>query len=191
MNKSDLIKDLTQIKTRHLERLHNIEKEITSTLAATENTAPPEAKVFDDSRSAQFVNAQVLNLRTLLLEEKYRLQFIDQLIFQCDSHYEGQELSGFFHITLQKMAKVSATAEQAQAWKFIHQTAMAMKSLSERRENPLEFISGYLNTSPFLEPVEISQYLKRRDYTNAHENYTAQTISKERVGNSVREPLSQ
>jgi len=144
MNKSDLIKDLTQIKTRHLERLHNIEKEITSTLAATENTAPPEAKVFDDSRSAQFVNAQVLNLRTLLLEEKYRLQFIDQLIFQCDSHYEGQELSGFFHITLQKMAKVSATAEQAQAWKFIHQTAMAMKSLSERRENPLEL---FLDTS--------------------------------------------
>lgn len=145
-------------------------------------------------RTAQELSVLERNLEELHQERReylLRQDFIDRLVLQVDTHFQGGNLRDFLQQRLIEMAKREAMSLQGQShfWQFLTYASLAVQQLPEKTENPLAFLEGYMRFSSLSSPKRPDEFLSERNYTNGVVSVMAQPVARDRVGDIVEERL--
>jgi hypothetical protein len=127
-------------------------------------------------------------------ERLLRQEFLDRLVFQIDSKFQGGEIREFLHQTFLEMSltEASSGASDTSLWRFLTYLSLAIKTLPERGENLISFVEGYMEFSTISKPVRPDQFVSLRHYTNGTSSHPAeQAVDKTEVGDAVESRLEQ
>ena len=128
--------------------------------------------------------AQILSLREQRAEHLLRQEFLGRLIFQVDTRYNGGELRMFLRSSLREMAMNDVTAghaDEQSLWKFMKYASEALAGATEKREDVLAFLDGYMQRS-VAHPVNPKLYLSARNYTNGLQNDSGRPLRADLAG---------
>lgn len=166
--KADTLSYLRELRTQNVTRLQEIEETLSKKI---ENDKPAE------------LETEVRRLKLAQREHQLRQEFLNRLIFQIDTKYTGGDLRAFLENALKDMAKVDAitSAVDMGLWKFLRFAADAVRQIPEHKENIVIFLEGYMNRS-VSNPVQPSEYLNSRNYTNGSMSESGTPVSPEEAG---------
>jgi hypothetical protein len=182
MTREQALLELRAIKTQNATDLGELDIRLKSMLAA--KATPIEG-----------VNMIAVEALAQTRQEMiWRQELYDRLILQVDTRFRtGQDLRLFLSDRLTQMAHVDLTntATGQHLWKQFTRLSQALRDLTERDENIIGFISGYIKISPFQNPLKSDDYLKNRNYTNGRESLAAHPVAKESVSENVSERVNE
>lgn len=166
--KSDSLKYLQDLRSQNVKRMQEIDQSINRKM---EETSPSQ------------IETEVSSLKTAKKEHVMRQEFLDRLIFQIDTKFNGADLKAFLERSLVDMAKIDAanSATETGIWKFMKYASDAIRRLPEKKENILSFLEGYMNRS-VSNPVKPEDFINQRNYTNGATSEAAKPLSREEVG---------
>ena len=175
--KLEILTKARQIRDQNSSRISEIQKR--------------KNEIIEQSPPAK-LEADIAEIRTALKQHLDRQRFWDRMIFEIDSHFNGGDLREFLKTRLMEMAKVEATSQSSEnLMKLFRYTADIIKDLPERKNDFLSIIDGYVRSNNPENPDEPQTFLQQRDYTNGTTSESAQTVSKEEVGDIVEERLEE
>ncbi len=168
--KADSLRQLQELRTQNVKSLRDIDKAI-------------ETKI-EDTHSTSIIS-EIDNLKADKHEHLLRQQFLDRLIFQIDTKFNGGDLRTFLvDHALVDMAKVDATSSASTndgIWKFLRYSVEAIRRLPEQKENILAFLEGYMDRS-VANPVSPEDFLASRNYSNGAKSESGHPLSRDEVG---------
>lgn len=194
LDRREALSQVLALKTENTRRLGEVDEKIRGLLNSQRiqefkdsGTAPVASRVY---------KALEEEMETLIQQRRERLlrqEFLDRLVFQIDSKFQGGEIREFLQQTLLEMSltEASSGATETSLWRFLTYLSLAIKSLPERGENLISFIEGYMDFSTISRPVRPDQFVSLRHYTNGTRSQAAQPIDKSEVGDAVESKLEQ
>jgi hypothetical protein len=187
--KRDLLSELQELQKNNLQTLQLIDRQLDTQLKATRKVQiDPETSV----EVLTELPASLKEIKGRQQEYVLRRDFIDRLIFQVDTKWNGHDLQPFLESALLEMAANDLKDESGHATNaaFLTYLSMAVRELPERHENLVSFIEGYMNFSTLSNPKSPHQYLAERSYLNGAKTYLAKSVSRENVGDLVDAKIS-
>lgn len=138
------------------------------------------------------IDAEIEKLRTERNELAMRQDFLDRMIFQVDSHYNGTDLKQFLEDTLKAMAKVelNSTSEKS-IWKFLNYLSLAISKNPEREDRLLAFVEGYMKQTSMIAPIAPDKYLASMAYSNGSQSEAANPMDRSDIGDYTDKRLKE
>lgn len=127
-------------------------------------------------------------------ERQARRTVYEQILFQIDSKWSGGALRDFLQGQLLE-ASITDASESSNSqptrklWKLYAHLSVALREAADPREDPIDFIAGYLAYSSALNPVSPALFLEDRSYSNGAENSTARRMTLEKAGDEADKRL--
>ena len=113
-------------------------------------------------------DADIVALRSDRHEHLLRQEFLGRLIFQVDTRYAGGDMRLFLQQTLRDLARTDVIAgndDDQSLWKFMKYAAEVLAGATEKREDALAFLDGYMQRS-VSRPVAPKVFLASLNYSN-------------------------
>lgn len=176
--KGDSLRQLQELRTQNVKRLSELDNAL--------------AQKIEETKAAD-IESEVRKLRDQKQEHLLRQEFLDRLIFQLDTKFNGGDLRAFLEHALVEMAKIDAKSTASTGdglWKFLKYSADAIHRLPEQKENILAFLEGYMNIS-VSHPVLPEKYLALRNYTNGSQSESGSPLERDQVGAIAEKRLHQ
>lgn len=182
--KKDVIEALRKLQKTNLDTLQEIDREFDEKLKATRKI---QISANDNSQALNHIPDSLRQIKERKHEYQMRRDFIDQVIFQIDSRWNGENLRSFLENNLLEMASNDVKDEYGSASiaAFSTYLSMALRDLPERNENLVQFIQGYIDYSSLSAPKSPQNYLRERSYLNGSTAYTAADRRRDKVGDIV------
>ena len=160
-----LLEDLRLLKAREAKRFFNIRKQLIT--AGTEN---------------------VEALRERFREHKGRTDLLDRLIFYTDTHYKTGDEKQFLKSACLKLAErevQNADLIGNGFWQFYRNVSEVMAEAKETDLTAVALLESFIAYSSVTKPKPAKGFMGPRDYTNGETYESANTVSKEAVGDYV------
>ena len=176
-----LVDKILKIKSQNETELSHIESEIKLALVWSDKHISPQA--------------QRDELKTLLSKRSemfLRREFLSRLVGQTLTKFKnGADIKAFYSKTLHEMAYREALNSKGDStfWQFLSYLSSAFKNQNAQKEEPIKFISSYMQTSTIGNPLNPEKFFNDRHYTNGVENIKAKTVAKENVGDELDSEL--
>ena len=160
-----LLEDLRLLKARESKRFFKIRKQLIST-----------------------GNENVVALRERFREHKGRTDLLDRLIFYTDTHYRSGDAKKFLNKACLKLAQrevQNADLVGNGFWQFYRNVSEVMSEAQDTDLTAVALLESYMAYSSVLSPKSPQNFMGPRDYTNGATYETANTVSRETVGDYV------
>jgi Skp family chaperone for outer membrane proteins len=193
VTKTQVLDTLKNLEKRELEKLEQIDKDIRKKLAESQDLRiQPEAMGLTEIKFDRF-GASLDKLQAERREHNLRREFFDQLVFQVDTKWDGtQQLKEFFGQRLLDMALADLSGnpgESGALWKFEGYLSVALREISELREDSVAFIDGYIQFSTLSNPKSPYLYLSERNYTDGSTSIAAHPVSADKAADGLDKKL--
>ncbi|MCC7404995.1 MAG: hypothetical protein IT288_11415 [Bdellovibrionales bacterium] len=195
LDRKEALTQALSLKSENTRRLGEVDTKIRTLLNSQRlqefkdsGTAPVASRVY---------KALEEEMEVLILQRRERLlrqEFLDRLVFQIDSKFQGGDIREFLHQVFLEMSltEASSGASDTSLWRFLTYLSLAIKTLPERGENLISFVEGYMEFSTISKPVRPDQFVSLRHYTNGtHSQPAEQAVDKTEVGDAVESRLEQ
>lgn len=165
-----------EVKTESLKFLQDLRIENAKRLKDVDESLRKEVEV-----GSTDLAKDVSTLKAEQREHRLRQDFLDRLIFQIDTHFNGTDLRAFLEPALKEMAKIDAVSSDSGLYVFMRYAAEAVNKLPEQKENILSFLEGYMRGS-VSNPIPPKEFLASRNYSNGSQSESGEPLNREDVG---------
>lgn len=176
-NSANLVHELRQAKDRTRIDLTRYEKDIDEQIKSVMNINTRDVLGGQSDQVLTRIKETVDNNLAQKNEARLRGEFWDQLIYRVASHYSSGSAKDFFNISFLELARTelgSGTNKSevtSEYWFFLLNLHVALKTMSEKIEDPIRFIESYLNYSTISNPKPVSGF---RSNDTSYLNETSQ-----------------
>ncbi len=191
-SKAQTLESLKQIQRKQIQTLENVDQSIRRTLSDSQSVNLRGGDPLNDEKQMQAIPQRLSSLQARREELLLRRDFLDQIIFQVDSKWTTQPLAVFLEQTLLDMAAAELTSNppaKTDFWRFYTYLSIAIREISEPREDLIAFLSGYLEFSGVQKPKSPLAYLETRNYTAGSMSQAARPGRRDEVGSGVERRL--
>ena len=127
-------------------------------------------------------------------ERQARRSVYEQILFQVDSKWTGGTLREFLQGQMLEAAITDASESGSsqstrKLWKLYAHLSVALREAADPREDPIDFIAGYIVYSSALNPKSPALFLEDRSYSNGSENSAARRMTLEKAGDEADKRL--
>jgi hypothetical protein len=171
-SRPEAIAFLTGLKAQNTVRLQDTDKAILKKLDETR-----------DTRLLDNVHAEIEKLRTEKRELMLRQEFLDRLILQFDTKYEGTAPRDFLEGALKKMAQVEIESTSATTiWPFLDNLRRLISKLPDQQDRVLNLVEGYMKQTSMSNPMHPDEFMKNIAYSNGSQTEGAKPMDRALVG---------
>jgi len=184
-----------------VERLRTMQLKLTQEIGTLENSTKKrlnESTTISLKEDANISTRKITRLadqiadidkkRTELLA---RRDFVDQLVLQVDSKWQGQALHKFLEHTILDMSLTDLTNPQGSGdlWRFCTFLSIAIREVPTGRDDVIGILEDYMNFASVLNPKTPAEFLAGRDYTNPTSSVSVKPAAREHLGDNLEEKL--
>jgi hypothetical protein len=180
-SRSEAIAFLSGLKKQNTVRLQDTDKAILKKLDETQ-----------DTRLLDAAHAEIEKLRTDKRELLLRQEFLDRLILEFDTKYDGKDPREFLEGALKKMAQVEIESDsQTNIWPFLDNLRRLIARSSDRQDRVLAIVEGYMKQTSIAKPMHPDEFLKNIAYSNGAQTEGAKPMDRAVVGEYTDKKLKQ
>src|SRR5262249_20870069 len=160
------------LKAQNTARLQETEKAISKKLDETRNT-----------RILGNLHNDIEKLRADKKELLLRQDFLDRMIFQVDTKYDGAHPKEFLEGALRNMAEVEiASTNTTTIWVFLDNLRRLISKVPDKQDRVLALVEGYMKQTSIEKPIHPDDFLSNIAYSNGSEAEGAKPMNRELVG---------
>jgi len=180
-SKSEAVAFFSSLKQQNTVRLQETDKAILKKLDETK-----------DTRTLSALHAEIEKLRTDKKELMLRQDFLDRMILQFDSKYDGQHPREFLENSLKSMAQVEISSDrQITIWPFLDNLRRLIARVPDTQDRVLNLVEGYMKQTSIANPMMPDEFLKNVAYSNGSQSEGAAPMPKTEVGAFAEKQLKQ
>lgn len=191
-NKRLVISKLKSIQTKQVQLIGEIDDKLKNKLKSTQ-----DLRMTDDTVSSELRMTRLQESMELFDQKRReaveRSQFLDRLIFAVDTKWTKDSIKTFLEQTLLDIASAEMNQTDSKTssslWKFATYLSVAIRELSEPREDIISFIDNYMEFSTVLAPKPPTAFSQARSYTNGVTSEAAKVANKEDLGDGVEKKV--
>jgi hypothetical protein len=181
ISKTDAINFVVSLRDQNTKHLQEIDVALSRKVDETQTSAHLTG-----------IASEIDKLRMERSEYSMRQDFLDRLVFQFDTYYDGRNLKDFLERALLGMTKVEVrSTSDKNLWKFLNYLSLAMKNIPDRQSEPLSFLEGYMKQSSIQNPQPPEEYLSGMAYSNGAQSEAAHPMDRTQVGEFAEKRLKQ
>lgn len=171
-SRPEAIAFLTGLKSQNTARLQDTDKAMAAKLDDTK-----------DTRLLDNVHAEIEKLRADKKELLLRQEFLDRLILQFDTKYDGQNPKEFLEGALKKMAQVEIeSTSPTTIWPFLDNLRRLISRLPDQQDRVLALVEGYMKQTSISHPLHPDEFMKNIAYSNGSQTEGAKPMDRAVVG---------
>jgi hypothetical protein len=185
--KLELMKALQDIQAKNVLELTSIDERMKKVLKDSTTVSLKEKDLKGSGRSLKVMGEDIQALTVARTEINARRDFVDRLSVVIDGKWTGQELKEFLVTQLLDMSvtELTSAAPDAKLGKFLVYLSVAIREVSEPRENLIDFVEDYMNFATVLAAKSPTEFLLGRSYTNGTLSYSAQPADAAEIGELI------
>lgn len=191
-NKRQVITKLKAIQSKQIQMINEIDDKLKGKLKDTQSLKVTDDTVASELRMTRLEESmELFDLKRR--EALERSQFIDRLVFAVDTKWTKDSLKIFLEKTLLDIASAEMNQTDSKSsnsiWKFATYMSIAIRELSEPREDLISFVDNYMEFSTVLTPKAPTAFSQARSYTNGVSSQAAKVLNKENLGDGVEKKI--
>lgn len=180
-SKSEAVGFFSALKEQNTVRLQETDKTIVKKLDDTK-----------DTRTLSTLHAEIEKLRTDKRELLLRQEFLDRMILQFDSKYEGQHPREFLENVLKSMAEVEISSDRpVTIWPFLDNLRRLIARVPDTQDRVLNLVEGYMKQTSIAHPMMPDDFLANVAYSNGSQSESAKPMPRTEVGAFADKQLKQ
>jgi hypothetical protein len=192
--KTQALETLKKARELQKDQLIKLDQEIKAKIAETQpmqiaSGSLAQERAFENKFQTYTENLRALSLKRseLVLKQK----FIDQLMFQIDSKWNGQAMRAFLEHSLLDMSlsEMTDTATNLNQAIFDSYSSIAIREIPEPTEDLINFTIAYMNFASISKPRSPAQFINVRNYSNGVKSVTAKISKTEGINKLVERRL--
>ncbi len=191
-NKRIVISKLKSIQSKQVQLIGEIDDKLKNKLKDTQ-----DLRVTDDTVSSELRMTRLQESMELFDQKRReaveRSQFIDRLVFAVDTKWTKDSIKIFLEQTLLDIASAEINQTDSKSassiWKFATYLSVAIRELSEPREDIISFVDNYMEFSTVLAPKPPTAFSQARSYTNGVTSQAAKVTNQEDLGDGVEKKV--
>jgi len=180
-SKAEAITFLSGLKAQNTVRLEDTDKAILKKLDETK-----------DTRLLSALHTEIEKLRSDKRELLLRQDFLDRLILQFDTKYDGTHPRDFLEGALKKMAQVEISSPNVTTiWPFLDDLRRLISRVPDQQDRVLAIVEGYMKQTSIANPISPDEFLKNVAYSNGSQTEGAKPMDRAVVGEYAEKRLKQ
>lgn len=180
-SKSEAVGFFTSLKEQNTVRLQETDKTIMKKLDETK-----------DTRTLSTLHTEIEKLRTDKRELMLRQDFLDRMILQFDSKYDGKHPREFLENALKSMAQVEISSDRpVTIWPFLDNLRRLIARVPDTQDRVLNLVEGYMKQTSIANPMMPDDFLKNVAYSNGSQSEGAAPMPRTEVGAFADKQLKQ
>lgn len=191
-NKRLVISKLKSIQSKQVELIGSIDEKLKSKLKDTQSL-----RVTDDTIGSELRMTRLQDSMELFDQKRReaveRSQFVDRLVFAVDTKWTKDSIKTFLEQTLLDIASAEMNQTDSRSatsiWKFATYLSVAIREISEPREDLISFIDNYMEFSGVLAPKPPTAFAQARSYTNGVTSESARVANRENLGDGIEKKV--
>ena len=170
---SEAMSFLQSLKSQNTARIQDTEKAISKKLDETK-----------DTRVLETLHADVEKLRAEKKELMLRQDFLDRLIFQFDTKYDGSHTREFIEGALKSMTQVEIANANTTTnmWPFLDNLRRLISRIPDQQDRVLNLVEAYMKQTSIASPMNPDEFMKNVAYSNGSQTEGAKPMDRTAVG---------